>query len=173
MSCKPKRLQALKAIASMHGKEVGDLEKVFNDPAAKLEERARLFAIERHAGQLYGNLPYAVHLEEVAQQLQSDSLRSLAWLHDVVEDDRATLDEVRKEFGEEVAQDIETLSHHKRQESYTQYIERIRDEGSPNARAVKIADLKANINRCAGDDTKNSLAIRYEKALNVLGREND
>jgi len=175
MSCETHRRKALKAIASMHGKGASDLEKVFNAPSSNIEERARLFAIERHAGQLYGELPYSVHLEEVAESFDPRTLgrrRALAWLHDVVEDNHSTLDEIRALFDDEMARDVETLSHRKGQETYTQYIERIRSQGSPNARAVKIADLKANIKRCVGDDSKKSLATRYEKALNVLRRKN-
>ena len=108
MSCETHRRKALKAIASTHGKDADDLATVFKVyPSSKndrvgIEERAHIFAIERHAGQLYGNSPYTVHLEEVAESFDPRTLgrrRALAWLHDVVEDDHATLDEIRALFG--------------------------------------------------------------------------
>jgi len=74
------------------------------------------FAEERHAGQKYGDDPYIVHLDQVVHQAaralgrlptplreHGRIIYAACWLHDVVEDGRATLDEVLARFGEEVA----------------------------------------------------------------------
>ena len=74
-------------------------------------EKARAFAIAAHSaiGQVrkYTNEPYWIHLEEVANIVRTtyhtDAMVAAAWLHDVVEDTQVTLDLVRQEFGDEIA----------------------------------------------------------------------
>ena len=78
---------------------------------------AEAFARERHAEQLYGpSEPYVVHLAEVAALVREwtagignfsgmrGTLEAAAWLHDVVEDTRTTIEEVEDAFGRRVAQ---------------------------------------------------------------------
>jgi len=71
-------------------------------------QSARQFALERHAGQLYGDEPYEVHLAAVEEVLTdhgfcADHWRAAAWLHDVVEDTETTIAEIEDRFGELVA----------------------------------------------------------------------
>lgn len=42
-----------------------------------------------------GRLPEFVHLTRVGGMAQSNADRAVAWLHDIVEDDISTLDEIR------------------------------------------------------------------------------
>ena len=67
--------------------------------------RARAFALEAHGGQRYGDEPYAVHLDAVAALLvpYGDAASTVGYLHDVVEDTAVTLERVREEFGDLVA----------------------------------------------------------------------
>ncbi|HQY88025.1 MAG TPA: GNAT family N-acetyltransferase [Tepidisphaeraceae bacterium] len=69
-------------------------------------ERARAFAIAAHGEQKYGDQPYVVHLAAVAEFCRSygEVAQTIAYLHDVVEDTAVSLDRVREEFGEHVAQ---------------------------------------------------------------------
>lgn len=83
-------------------------------------EKARSFAIMAHNGQYRKgtNQPYIVHPEKVAGRVDlileghrdHDLGVTIAWLHDVVEDTKATLDDIRKEFGPDVATNIYFLT---------------------------------------------------------------
>ena len=68
--------------------------------------RARAFAINAHGDQKYGDDPYVFHLDAVADACKSfgETAQVIAYLHDVVEDTPVSLDQVREEFGELVAQ---------------------------------------------------------------------
>jgi (p)ppGpp synthase/HD superfamily hydrolase len=76
-------------------------------------DAAMQFAIEAHGDQKYGVHPYTYHLYAVhrvalsintADGILSPSFVSdVAWLHDVVEDTDATVDELEKEFGRDRA----------------------------------------------------------------------
>src|SRR3954471_103670 len=80
-------------------------------PEAKLDliKKAYLFADEAHRGQLRSSgEPYMIHPTEVAQTLADLNLdiHSIATglLHDTVEDTHATLEQIQKEFGPDIAE---------------------------------------------------------------------
>lgn len=64
----------------------------------------RQFAIERHAGQLYGQHDYVHHLDAVYAAARRHGLgepyERAAYGHDLLEDTATTLQEVKTEFGE-------------------------------------------------------------------------
>ena len=75
-----------------------------------LFEKAIIFAVEHHQGvirKMEGN-PYILHPMEVAQIAakikNDDELLAACMLHDTVEDTDATLDDIRNQFSERVAQ---------------------------------------------------------------------
>lgn len=72
----------------------------------ELIERARVFAFERHAGQMYGQRPYTFHLQMVVDTVRaqggSTEQVAAAWLHDTEEDTGTTREELQREFGEPV-----------------------------------------------------------------------
>ncbi|MGX1804470.1 HD domain-containing protein [Nocardia sp. NPDC055321] len=72
------------------------------------ESAAVGFAVAAHGGQLYGGLPYVMHLAAVRGVLRDFGIAGdvgvAAWLHDVVEDTAVTVDEVRSGFGDGVAE---------------------------------------------------------------------
>ncbi|MEZ5078267.1 MAG: bifunctional (p)ppGpp synthetase/guanosine-3',5'-bis(diphosphate) 3'-pyrophosphohydrolase [Solirubrobacterales bacterium] len=78
-------------------------------------ERAFDFACERHADQLrYSGDEFITHPVGVAQicagmRLDTETLCA-ALLHDTVEDTSASLDEIREEFGEEIAQLVDGVT---------------------------------------------------------------
>jgi guanosine-3',5'-bis(diphosphate) 3'-pyrophosphohydrolase len=78
-------------------------------------ERAFDFACERHADQMrYSGDEFITHPVGVAQicagmRLDTETLCA-ALLHDTVEDTSATLDEVREEFGDEIAQLVDGVT---------------------------------------------------------------
>ena len=69
-------------------------------------EKAKEFATAAHKGQLYGDQPYTVHLEDVVARLstitEDQELLAAAWLHDTVEDCGITVEQIAKEFGQRV-----------------------------------------------------------------------
>lgn len=81
---------------------------------SQLERDAAVLAVERHGAQLYGAVPYTVHLADVRRLLASfhwtGSLLVAAWLHDVLEDTDTTREELRDRFGAEVEGLVWTVS---------------------------------------------------------------
>lgn len=84
----------------------------------ELIERAKEFAIRAHDSighrRKYTQLPYHVHLVNVADIVSSvtddPEMIAAAWLHDVVEDTPVSLQDVHSEFGEGVAELVESLT---------------------------------------------------------------
>ena len=127
---------------------------------------AKRFAVQAHADQVYGDEPYAVHLEAVVSIVQraapDDPLaETVAWLHDVVEDTPVTVDAITKSFGAEVAAAVASLSdpagrnRRERKAALHQHL-RTLDPSTPTERVtllVKAADRLANVRACvaAGD----------------------
>jgi guanosine-3',5'-bis(diphosphate) 3'-pyrophosphohydrolase len=81
------------------------------DPTAALA-----WARELHARQLYGTAPYSVHLDAVADVLREFGhgddpvLVTAAYLHDAIEDQDVTREEVARRFGERVASIVDAVS---------------------------------------------------------------
>jgi (p)ppGpp synthase/HD superfamily hydrolase len=88
--------------------------------------------------------PYILHPLRILMSLQTDDERTVAALHDVVEDTDWTLDALRREgFAEHIVHAVDCLT--KRDgEPYTALIERAASD--PIARRVKLADLTDNMN---------------------------
>jgi len=78
-------------------------------------ERAYRFAAERHQGQQRASgEPYMIHPLLVTRQLADMNMDmtclETGLLHDVVEDTSASLDEIRKNFGEDVARCVDAVT---------------------------------------------------------------
>lgn len=113
----------------------------------KLEEAAREVATAAHLGQTrWSGEPYITHPRAVVALLPAYAgvyTQAAAWLHDVVEDTKVTLEDLRHlGFGETVVQTVARLTH-RDGESYPDYIVRI--SGHYSASIVKIADLTHNM----------------------------
>ncbi len=107
-------------------------------------EEALAFATERHEGQTrWDGGPYIVHPVRVADKFDDDVRKTVAVLHDLVEDDRATFLEILKLFGGRVGSAVNALTR-RDDETYREYITR-RVALNPIARDVKIADLEDNM----------------------------
>lgn len=88
--------------------------------------------------------PYILHCLHVMYAMPEDDpeLRSIAVLHDIVEDTEVTLEELREEgFSERVIEGVAAMTHDK-DVSYGDYIKRI--ALSEDATKVKLADLRHN-----------------------------
>lgn len=82
-------------------------------------------------------------------------------LHDIIEDTDTTLDELP----EDIRVDISTLTR-RSDETYFEYINRIKNYGSNRAITVKLYDIKDHLQQ--KDTLNKSLENRYLKARDIL-----
>lgn len=137
------------------------------DPAeARQLERAIALAADAHAGQrrMFTFDPYIVHPLRVMLALadRRPVIMIAAVLHDTVEDTALTLTGIAREFGDEVALLVDSVTH-RPGESYSTFIQRVADSGE-EATLIKIEDITDNLNNLE----PGSLRDRYEKALTFL-----
>lgn len=120
-----------------------------------LTNKALVYAYNAHHGQLdYNGIPFIFHPLHLAEQMDDEISCCAALLHDVVEDTELTLDDLRKEFPEEVVHVVALLTHEDSAEynnnDYFDYIRKIKTD--PVAKKVKLADIAHNSDqsRCTG-----------------------
>ncbi|WP_338869845.1 HD domain-containing protein [Myxococcus stipitatus] len=107
-------------------------------------EDAIALAVEAHRGQRdKAGQPYVLHPLRLMLKLETEEERTVAVLHDVVEDTPWTLERLRERgYPEPVLRALEGLTRRK-DESYEAFIERLRPDAL--ARRVKLADLEDNM----------------------------
>lgn len=106
-------------------------------------ELALQIAQKAHAGQVdKAGKDYILHPITVASYMDTDTEKTIAYLHDVLEDTDVTVDALRKIFPNEIVDTLITLTHRK-DESYFEYIQRV--SKSKLAKKVKVADLLHNL----------------------------
>ena len=104
--------------------------------------KAMKLAYQAHLGQVDKNdTPYIFHPYHLAEQMDDEISCTVALLHDVVEDTAVTLEDLKKEFPEEVTAAVALLTHEKGTD-YLTYVAAIRP--NPIAKKVKLADLAHN-----------------------------
>jgi (p)ppGpp synthase/HD superfamily hydrolase len=115
-----------------------------NDREMSTLEKAIHIAVQAHAGQTdKAGSPYILHPLRLMLEMRSETEMIAAVLHDVVEDSEWTLDTLRAEgFSEEILSAADCLTR-RQGESYTAFIERIKENAI--ARRVKLADLEDNM----------------------------
>lgn len=107
------------------------------------QELALQIAQKAHAGQVdRAGKDYILHPMTVASYMDTDIEKTIAYLHDVLEDTDVTVDALRKIFPNEIVDTLITLTHRK-DESYFEYIQRV--SKSKLAKKVKVADLLHNL----------------------------
>ncbi len=108
-------------------------------------ERAIQIAVEAHAGAKdRGGKAYILHPISVMMRCETDEEKTVAILHDVVEDTDWTFEALRdEEFSETIIEALKTVTKHSEDEDYDEFIQRslTNDIG----RKVKIADLRENL----------------------------
>jgi len=125
------------------------------------------FMIDAHGDQKYGNLPFCVHPLLVSRHFEDNTLKTVALLHDVIEDTPYSFEDIRNLFGEEIAIAVDAISRRDDEKYLEDYIPRVAKNAL--AKQVKIADLQENIHSakfCYLGYEK--LIPRYEKALRIL-----
>lgn len=141
-------------------------------------EKARVFATAAHgaAAQLrkYTMEPYIVHPREVAgivsQHGGSEEQIAAAWLHDVVEDTGVTIETIRAEFGQEVAELVGWLTDVSRPEQGNRATRKAIDRAhtamaSAEAQTIKLADLISNCTSIKEHDAAFAKTYFEEKRL--------
>ena len=116
---------------------------------------AKEFAFEKHYGQIYGKdesiVPYVKHLQDVVDVLirfgySDEVILNAAWLHDSIEDTNTSYNDIKKLFGEEVAEMVyavtDELGRNRKQRKSKTYPKIMANE---KALLIKLADRIANI----------------------------
>ena len=115
-----------------------------------------------HHGQTdKAGLPYIQHLERVAGRLISDKDKTIAYLHDILEDTCVTREELAGLFPEEIVATVQLLSR-RNDETYAAFVERICHSENFSAIAVKYADVQDHLRETS--TIRSSLVYRYNKA---------
>lgn len=141
-----------------------------------LIERALALATKAHEGQKrkYTNEPYISHPIAVAEIVKSvphtPAMVAAALCHDVVEDTAVTLDQIRAELGDEVADLVYWLTDKSKpgdgNRAKRKLIDRLHLEvAHPDAQTIKLADLIDNLSSIEAHDPAFAKTYREEKAL--------
>lgn len=115
---------------------------------------------------------FAGHIQAVVNGVTTYKEKIVAYLHDTVEDTPLTIERIKELFGEEIGEAVFAITKPKDGSlSYDDYIERVK--ANPLARAVKISDLKHNMDLSrlekVGITEKDiKRAKKYQKALKKL-----
>lgn len=135
------------------------MEKVF--------EIALRIAVEAHMGQRDKNgMPYILHPIAVASKVDGLELKTIAILHDTIEDTDVTADFLlERGIPKDIVEVVELLTKPK-DEDYESYLRRVKE--NPKAKAVKLADLAHNTDLSRGSGLNELRRAKYELAKKVL-----
>jgi hypothetical protein len=151
---------------------------------SELIERAKNYATNAHRRidqrRKYSGQPYDVHLDAVACMVASvtddEEMIAAAWLHDVVEDTPATVEEVERQFGKPVAMLVEELTDVSRPSDGNRTARKEMDRlhtslASSRAKTIKLADLIDNCEDISRHDPRFARTFLQEMdaLLAVLG----
>lgn len=149
---------------------------------------AAKFAVDKHGTQEYGNsgLPYFYHLKNVDDLIiaayapkdrepgqpfspypgsEFDKLRAVAFLHDVLEDTDATVDDLYFEgLDADVIESVVAITKVKG-ESYTEYMKRVMSNDL--AHKVKMCDTATNLAHSVLDGNTKRIE-KYRKQMHIL-----
>jgi len=141
------------------------------------------FATKAHGNQVrkYTGEPYTNHLVEVMNIVRTvksdDSMLAAALLHDTIEDTSVTEADVKKEFGDRIAQLVVELTDISKPEDGNRATRKAMDRDklakvSDDAQTIKLADLISNGKDIAINDPKFAKVFLNEKRqlLEVLDR---
>lgn len=138
---------------------MNDMNKVF--------EAALLIAAEAHRGQVDKNgVAYIWHPIAVANKVKTLKLKTIAILHDVIEDTSVTAEDLLEKGIPEEIVDVVVLLSKPKDEEYESYIRRVKE--NPDAKAVKLADLEHNTDPERMTYNTRKRQAKYEKAKEIL-----
>ena len=117
-------------------------------------------------------LPYVFHPFHLAEQMNDEVTTAIALLHDVVEDTDVTMEDLENMgISERILEGVRMMTHDP-SVPYMDYIRNIKT--NPDARAVKLADLRHNCEPGRIDHvTQRDLdrIEKYKKAIRILEEE--
>lgn len=141
--------------------------------------KAMMFAQIAHSGQTYNDeVPYTFHLQAVVNVLERFGITDpificAAWLHDCIEDTNRSYNDLKKRFGETVAEIVYCVSSElgrNRKERNEKTYPKIK--ANESAILLKLADRIANIEYGAATGGKNDMyKEEYEEFRNALYNE--
>jgi (p)ppGpp synthase/HD superfamily hydrolase len=139
----------------------------------ELLEKAIGIAVEAHRGKQdrYG-APYILHPLRVMGRVSTPEEKTVAVLHDVVEDTRWTFEDLQTEgFPSRIVEALKCLTKRDGEE-YEDFVKH--SAGNPLARTVKLADLEDNMDVLrmphVGDEEKEKLQ-KYLRAWKTLNQK--
>lgn len=145
-----------------------------------LEEQARRFATEAHAGagqrRKYTDEPYIVHPAAVAELVRSvshdEALLAAAWLHDTVEDTATTQQDIEAHFGQRVASLVEMLTDSAPTTAKNRAARKVAHfrhtaSASPEAQTIKLADIIDNTRAIVRFDPDFARIYLIEKQIQI------
>ena len=130
-------------------------------------ETALEIAIKAHKGQVDKNgVAYITHPLAVAAQLDTLELKTIALLHDTIEDTDVTAEYlIERGIPKELVEVIQLLTKPE-DEEYESYLKRVRE--NPMAKAVKLADLAHNTSPERASGLNEKRKAKYELAKRIL-----
>lgn len=145
-----------------------------------LEEQARRFATEAHAGagqrRKYTDEPYIVHPAAVVELVRSvshdEALLAAAWLHDTVEDTSTTQSDIEAHFGARVASLVEMLTDSAPATAKNRAARKLAHfrhtaSASPEAQTIKLADIIDNTRAIVRFDPDFARVYLVEKQIQI------
>jgi (p)ppGpp synthase/HD superfamily hydrolase len=141
-----------------------------------LTQRAEEFVRERHSNHFRkGGEPFFNHLHRIAQKVKdkggSSEAVAAAFLHDSIEDGKATSLEIDRLFGCEVYKIVCILTK-KNDMTYDQYVDSIVASHNKDAIMIKIADNEDNLSSCGNGafppEKEDILRARWQKCKLIL-----
>ncbi|WP_339136934.1 MAG: HD domain-containing protein [Candidatus Electrothrix sp. GW3-4] len=131
-----------------------------------MRSKARAFALQHHGEQRYGEHPYVVHLDAVAELVQQygETAVVIAYLHDVIEDTDVSIRELEEVFGPLVADCVTVLTDEpgkdRQERKEKTYRKMAQINGATEiALVVKAADRLANMRACLTGRKERLLAV--------------
>lgn len=130
-------------------------------------ETALEIAARVHRGQIDKNgVAYILHPLAVAAQLDSLELKTIAILHDTIEDTEVTADYLlEKGIPKHIVDAVQLLSKPEN-EDYETYLKRVKE--NPLAKQVKLADLAHNTSPERASGLNEKRRAKYELAKRIL-----
>jgi (p)ppGpp synthase/HD superfamily hydrolase len=128
---------------------------------------ALAIAKKAHAGQVdKAGVDYIQHPLYVASQVKTEQEKTVALLHDVIEDSDVTVDDLLASgLSNEVVTAVQILTK-KEGQSYQEYLEKVKSNNL--ARIVKLADLKHNSDLSRLKSVTNTDYERVKKYKNAI-----
>jgi (p)ppGpp synthase/HD superfamily hydrolase len=140
----------------------------------KIKE-ATYLAISLHGMQTYDGKPYFYHLEQVVDVLKEfgfteDKYVIAGYLHDTLEDTSISYNDIKKQFGEEVAEIVfavtDELGRNRRERKEKTYP---KIKANPDAIIIKLADRIANMSNAIKEG--NAIVSMYKKEYPAFKKE--